>query len=86
MSDAQIERAILDLLARRRPGATICPSEASRAVFGKAGLKPDAMQKTRAVAARLVSRNLIEVTQGGHVVDIAQARGPIRLRLKSDSE
>ena len=81
MSDAQIERAILDLLAQRRAGATICPSEASRAVFGKAGLKPDLMQKIRDVAAKMVARKLIEVTQRGRVVDMAGARGPIRLRL-----
>ncbi|MFL6152017.1 MAG: DUF3253 domain-containing protein, partial [Ornithinibacter sp.] len=34
MSDveARLQQAILDLLDQRRPGATICPSDAARAV------------------------------------------------------
>ncbi len=41
------------------------------------------MQKTRDVARRLVAEGKLEVLQKGAVVDIAAAKGPIRLRLKA---
>lgn len=76
--EAALERAVLDLLDRRAPGATICPSEAARAV------DPDGwrelMDDARAAACRLVDAGDVEVTQGGAVVDPATARGPIRIR------
>ena len=79
-SRQEVERAILDLLARRDRGATICPSEAARALGGDEGFRP-LMPLVRGVAADLVARGEIEVTQSGEVVDPADARGPIRLRL-----
>jgi DNA-binding FadR family transcriptional regulator len=36
----------------------------------------------REAARRLVAKGLIEITQGGHVVDGSTARGPIRLRRR----
>jgi hypothetical protein len=80
--DEALEKTILDLLHSRRAGATICPSEAARAVLGEAGLLPEAMQRTRYAANRLVAAGSIDVTQGGRVVDPSTARGPIRLRLR----
>ena len=41
------------------------------------------MDMARAAAAELVADGEIEVTQRGEVVDVAQARGPIRLRRRS---
>ena len=38
--ERRLERAITDLLARRRAGATICPSDAARAVWTEAGIGP----------------------------------------------
>ncbi len=76
--DARLRAVILELLDRRGPGKTICPSDAARAVAG-ASFRP-LMDAARAAAAELVAAGEIEVTQGGEVVDIAQARGPIRLR------
>jgi hypothetical protein len=73
------ERAILDLLARRDPGRTICPSDAARALGGDDGFRP-LMPLVRAAAAALVATGDIEVTQRGRVVDLATARGAIRLR------
>ena len=73
-------QAILDLLAQRDEGRTICPSEAARALGGDDGFRP-LMPLVRDAAADLVRRGELEVTQSGHVVDPAQARGPIRLRL-----
>jgi hypothetical protein len=40
------------------------------------------MDTARAAAAELAADREIEVTQRGDVVDIAQARGPIRLRRR----
>ena len=73
-----LEEAILGLLDRRAPGATICPSEAARAVGGD-GWR-DLMEPARAAARGLVAAGLVEITQGGRVVDPATARGPIRIR------
>jgi len=74
------ERAILDLLAQRDEGATICPSEAARALGGDDGFRPH-MPIVLDAAADLVARGELDVTQSGEVVDPAAARGPIRLRL-----
>ncbi len=75
--DGQLEQTILDLLDRRKPGATICPSEAARELGD--GWR-DRMQATRFAANRLAARGLIVVTQKGEIVDAPSARGAIRLR------
>ena len=76
--DRVLERTIDELLDQRRPGTTICPSEAARAV------DPDGwrelMPAARAAAGRLVAAGQAEVTQRGEVVDVATARGPVRIR------
>jgi len=72
------ERAILDLLAQRDPGKTICPSEAARAVGGDDWR--DLMQPARDAARELVGLGEVEVTQRGEVVDVTTARGPVRIR------
>ncbi|MFF8288939.1 DUF3253 domain-containing protein [Streptomyces sp. NPDC016309] len=79
--DRRLERAILDLLARRAPTATICPSDAARAVYeedddGWRAL----MEPARSAARRLVTAGEVEITQGGRPVDPTEARGPIRIR------
>ncbi len=76
-----LERAIDALLDTRAPGATICPSEAARAVDpeGWRALVPGA----REAAGRLAARGTVEVTQRGVVVDVATARGPVRIRRVS---
>jgi hypothetical protein len=71
-------RAILDLLARRDPGKTICPSEAARLVGGAE--YRERMPAVRDAARELVAEGEIEVTQRGAVIDLDGARGPIRLR------
>ena len=38
------------------------------------------MEPARRAAARLVAAGEVEVTQGGEVVDLATARGPVRIR------
>lgn len=76
--DARLERAIDELLDHRRAGATICPSEAARRVG--ADEWRDLMPAARAAAGRLADAGSVEVTQGGEVVDVATARGPVRIR------
>ena len=75
---AELEQVILRLLSQRAPGASICPSDAARAA------RPDdwraLMDEVRAAAGRLAARGGVEVTQGGQPVNIAQARGPVRIR------
>lgn len=76
-----LQNAILKLLASRQPGATTCPSDAARAVYPQPDQWRAAMPAVRAVAAQLVAKGRLEVTQGGQVVDIRSAKGPVRLRL-----
>lgn len=77
-TDLALEAAIVELLAQRRLGATICPSEAARLVA------PDdwrpLMEPARAAARRLVASGRVEITQRGRVVDPSTAKGPIRIR------
>jgi hypothetical protein len=75
----QAAAAILDLLARRDPGKTICPSDAARALAGDDGFRP-LMPLVRDAARDLVAAGRIEVTQSGQPVDLDTARGAIRLR------
>jgi hypothetical protein len=81
--DEQLERALLTLLEQRSSGATVCPSEAARAVSGSAdddeAWRP-LMEPARAAARRLVAAGEVEITQRGVVVDPSTARGPIRVR------
>lgn len=76
--DAELERAIRELLTARADGGTICPSEAARRVGGDDWR--ELMEPARAAAARLVDAGEVEVTQRGAVVEPAEARGPIRIR------
>jgi hypothetical protein len=75
---AELEQVILRLLGQRSAGASICPSDAARAA------RPESwrplMDDVRAAAGRLAGRGEVDVTQGGRVVDIAAARGPVRIR------
>lgn len=81
--DARLERTILDLLAQRDEGKTICPSDAARAV-GASDSAPDGwralMEPARQAAQRLVEAGEVVVTQHGEVVDLPTARGPVRIR------
>ncbi len=80
----QIEAVILDLLAERGAGKTICPSEAARRMAERAG-HPERWQawlnRTQATAVLMAKRGALVVLQGGERVDPAIARGPIRLGL-----
>jgi hypothetical protein len=77
---ATAERLIAELLTARGEGKTICPSEAAREMGGDDAFRP-LMPIVRDAARAMAARGELEVTQGGEVVDVDEARGPIRLRL-----
>ena len=79
-SPAAIRASILELLAARAAGRTICPSETARVLGGNDAFRP-LMDPVREEAFSMVDEGLLEVTQKGVVVDGRVARGPIRLRL-----
>lgn len=83
-TDRALEAAILDLLERRADGATICPSEAAKAVAGASDQAEwrNLMEPARRAARRLVADGRVDITQRGQVVDPSTAKGPIRLRLR----
>lgn len=82
-SDLALEAAIMELAGRRAHDKTLCPSEASRQVFGAdVGIGADAMQRARAAARRLVAAGRLDILQGGRIVDPSTAKGPIRLRAR----
>lgn len=82
--DAELEAAILSLLAERGRDKTICPSEAAKLVGGTDSLEAwqPLMEPARAAARRLVAAGRILITQHGHPVDASTAKGPIRLKLR----
>lgn len=78
---ARLRAAILDLLERRRPGASICPSEAARAVGGEQWR--DLMPAAREAAGALARAGEVEITQRGVVLDPEPIwHGPIRIRRR----
>ncbi|HEY6412530.1 MAG TPA: DUF3253 domain-containing protein [Edaphobacter sp.] len=83
-ADDALEAAILELLAERDVGMTICPSEAAKLVGGKETRRDweGLMESARAAARRLVKAGRIDIVQNGRVVDGATAKGAIRLRLR----
>lgn len=78
--DRELESVILSLLETREPKATICPSEAARAVFPEDHWRHE-MERTRCAARRLVAAGKIQILQKGKIVDPSTAKGPIRIRL-----
>lgn len=64
-------------LLRHRAGKTICPSDAARTIGGAQWR--DLMPAVREVAAELAEQGHVLVQQKGETVDIATAKGPVRL-------
>lgn len=77
-TDLLLEETIAALLGQRAQDATICPSDAARAVGGESWR--ELMEPARRAARRMVARDELQITQGGSVVDPSTAKGPIRLR------
>ena len=80
--DRELGGAILGLLAGRAGGASICPSEAARAVAEGEDAWKELMEPARRAARRLVAAGEVEITQKGRVVDPSTAKGPIRVRRR----
>ena len=80
MPDDAISTTIFSLLAARRAGATICPSDVARALAPEdAAAWRALMPEVRAVAAQLADAGRIRVTRGGVEVHAQSPGGPIRL-------
>ena len=79
-SEADAAAAIIRLLETRDSGKTICPSDAARDLDDEQFR--ELMPTVRSAARRLASAGRIDVTQGGAIVDLDNARGAIRLRLR----
>jgi len=80
VSDERIEEAILEALAARAPGRTVCPSEPARSLSDD--WRP-LMPRVRAVAARLAREGRLVATRRGEAVDPEASGGPIRLAAPS---
>ena len=77
--DRELETTILSLLSDRPRSASICPSEAARAVGGD-DWRP-LLEPARAAARRLHGEGRAVITRGGRPADPSTAKGPIRVRL-----
>lgn len=69
--------AILALLAERRDGATICPSEAARRLAGAQGDWRAEMDAVHAAADALVEEGVIALSWKG--AEMQKRRGPYRI-------
>lgn len=79
----RIQTCMLELLAERGPGRSICPSEVARRLALRIDHPwQDLMRPVRTMAAKMVESGVIEAIQDGALVDIREVRGPIRLRLR----
>ncbi len=77
-TEDQIREAILSLLEKRQPPATLCPSEAAR-LLAPNDWRP-LMPSARAVAITMARQGLLSISQRGRILSPDEPlRGPIRL-------
>jgi Protein of unknown function (DUF3253) len=77
----RLRAAILALARHRGVTASICPSDAARAIGGDGWRELTAQSRT--IAFELARDGDVEITQRGNVIDpLAPARGAIRIRAK----
>jgi Protein of unknown function (DUF3253) len=83
---AEARAATLALLARRAPGATICPSEVARALAAAAGTADWRSEMTAVHAAvdDLVAQGLVRLSWKGS--DMPARDGPYRIRTGADAK
>ncbi len=78
---SELRDAILSMTAERGPTASICPSDAARAVGGEQWR--ELMEPAREAARELARQGRVDILQRGQVVDPDAAwRGPIRIRTR----
>ncbi|WP_029031294.1 DUF3253 domain-containing protein [Salinarimonas rosea] len=77
-----VSRTLLDLVARRGPGRTICPSEVARTLGGP---HPDGwgplMQPVRRAAVALAKEGRVAILRKGRPVDPDDFKGVYRIGL-----
>jgi hypothetical protein len=77
----RLRAAILALARHRGPTASICPSDAARAIGGDGWRELTAQSRT--IAFDLARDGDVEITQHGNVIDAdAPPRGAIRIRTR----
>jgi hypothetical protein len=81
MSDDPIETAILQLVDKRGPNKSICPSEAAREVFGDDWNSH--MRHVRSAAIHLARQGAIQILRKGKPVDPDNFKGVYRLAMIS---
>lgn len=79
VDNGAIGASISTMLAARKPESSICPSEVARELWS-ADEWCDHMDDVRAVAAELANQGRVRITQGDNEVDLAEVKGPIRIR------
>ena len=78
-SDTELQRAIVELLGRRSPAATICPSEVARLMADAAEWRA-LMPRVREQAGLLAAQQRLRITRRGATIEPAELhRGAIRL-------
>jgi hypothetical protein len=82
MQAKRIRSEILRQLDARGTGKSICPSEIARALADDEQEWRAMMPAIREQAAYLSREGAIIVTQKGQMVELQEAKGPIRLALK----
>ena len=80
----QLQSVIMELVRRCGSEKTICPSEAARA-FSDDNWRQQ-MNAVRQAASELQAQNCIRIEQGGKRVELDDVSGPIRLRLREDTD
>lgn len=79
-----IRRRLHGLLLERGVGNSVSLSETAQVIAEQLGKDwHEIMRPVRTVVAALASSGLIDVIQQDVTVDIAESRGPVRLRLRS---
>jgi hypothetical protein len=86
MKAAEARAATLALLARRAPGATICPSEVARALAAAAGTADwrGEMAAVHAAIERLAAEGLVRLSWKGG--DMPARDGPYRIRSAAEAK
>ena len=80
-SATTIQATILDLLSRRAPTASICPSDVARALGDSEAQWRALMPLVREVAAGMARAGRLRITRGATLLAPDElGRGPIRLR------
>jgi hypothetical protein len=70
---------LLQLLEDNRPEG-LCPTEVARVLGRRLGTEwRDLMRPVRLIAAELAREGLLDIRQNGQLINILDARGPVRL-------